>query len=180
MKPEASNAKTVLRLPLELHKSNIHCHNLPSSSHELPPTTMPQDMPPTGGYDPVQYRRNLPIKGFKPAYYLLGVGIICTYGFWRIGQGIREQKYGNPGSTGCSVMYKLTGVWCAVNWREKRCGRASTLFHYCRRKKIGIKFDGTIRSRRWRRSYWVRRRRRISVIGGYFSYLRCRVDDTDV
>ena len=55
---------------------------------------MPQDMPPTGGYDPVQYRRNLPVKGFKPAYYLLAVGVICTYGFWRIGQGIREQKYG--------------------------------------------------------------------------------------
>ena len=54
---------------------------------------MVQDMPPTGGYDPVQYRRNLPARGFRPAYYLVAVGAIMTYGFWRYGQGIREQKY---------------------------------------------------------------------------------------
>jgi hypothetical protein len=61
----------------------------------LPPhntATMPQDMPPTGGYEPVQYRRNLPVRGFRPAYYLLGVAGIMTYGFWRVGQGIREHK----------------------------------------------------------------------------------------
>jgi len=56
---------------------------------------MPQDMPPTGGYEPVQYKRNLPARGFRPATYLLMVGAICTYGFWRVGQGIREQKYAN-------------------------------------------------------------------------------------
>jgi NADH dehydrogenase (ubiquinone) 1 alpha subcomplex subunit 13 len=55
---------------------------------------MPQDMPPTGGYEPVQYKRNLPARGFRPATYLLMVGAVCTYGFWRVGQGIREQKYG--------------------------------------------------------------------------------------
>ena len=55
---------------------------------------MPQDMPPTGGYEPVQYRRNLPIRGFRPAYYLVAMGAVMTYGFWRVGQGIREQKYG--------------------------------------------------------------------------------------
>ena len=53
---------------------------------------MPQDMPPTGGYEPVQYRRNLPIRGFRPAYYLVAMGAVMTYGFWRVGQGIREQK----------------------------------------------------------------------------------------
>ncbi|THW62244.1 hypothetical protein D6D19_09833 [Aureobasidium pullulans] len=44
---------------------------------------MPQDMPPTGGYEPVQYKRNLPARGFRPATYLIMVGAICTYGFWR-------------------------------------------------------------------------------------------------
>ncbi|KAI5207317.1 hypothetical protein E4T42_06090 [Aureobasidium subglaciale] len=53
---------------------------------------MPQDMPPTGGYEPVQYKRNLPARGFRPATYLVLVGAICTYGFWRVGQGIREQN----------------------------------------------------------------------------------------
>lgn len=53
---------------------------------------MPQDMPPTGGYDAVQYRRNLPARGFRPAYGLVAVGAVMTYGFWRVGQGIREHK----------------------------------------------------------------------------------------
>ncbi|KAI5361613.1 hypothetical protein Slin15195_G127280 [Septoria linicola] len=51
-----------------------------------------QDMPPTGGYEPVQYRRNLPVRGFRPAYLLVGVAGIMTYGFYRVGQGIREQN----------------------------------------------------------------------------------------
>jgi hypothetical protein len=54
---------------------------------------MPQVMPPTGGYGPVQYKRNLPARGFRPAVYLLGTGLLMTYGFWRVGQGIREHKY---------------------------------------------------------------------------------------
>ena len=53
---------------------------------------MPQDMPPTGGYGPVQYKRNLPVRGFRPAVYLVGTAAIMTYGFWRAGQGIREHK----------------------------------------------------------------------------------------
>ncbi|GAB7363304.1 hypothetical protein MBLNU230_g3585t1 [Neophaeotheca triangularis] len=53
---------------------------------------MPQDMPPAGGYEPVQYRRNLPIRGFKPRYYLLAVAGIMTYGFWKVGKGIREHN----------------------------------------------------------------------------------------
>jgi NADH dehydrogenase (ubiquinone) 1 alpha subcomplex subunit 13 len=54
---------------------------------------MPQDMPPVGGYGAVQYKRNLPARGFRPAVYLLGTGVLMTYGFWRVGQGIREHKY---------------------------------------------------------------------------------------
>ena len=53
---------------------------------------MPQDMPPTGGYEPVQFKRNLPIRGFRPSMYLLAVGGIMTYGFYKLGKGIREQK----------------------------------------------------------------------------------------
>ncbi|KAF2239476.1 NADH-ubiquinone oxidoreductase subunit GRIM-19 [Viridothelium virens] len=53
---------------------------------------MPQDMPPTGGYEPVQYKRNLPARGFRASYYLIGVGLIMTYGFYRLGIGIRERN----------------------------------------------------------------------------------------
>lgn len=54
---------------------------------------MPQDMPPSGGYEPVQYRRNLPVRGFKPSLYIAGVGVIMTYGLYKYGQGVREMKY---------------------------------------------------------------------------------------
>lgn len=52
-----------------------------------------QDMPPTGGYEPVQYRRNLPVRGFRPAYLLVGLAGVMSWGFYRLGQGIREQKW---------------------------------------------------------------------------------------
>jgi len=80
-------------LPLHLvhrcdRRASLHIHR-PRSNDAA---TMPQDMPPSGGYEPVQYRRNLPVRGFRPAYYLAAVGVIMTYGFYRYGQGIREQK----------------------------------------------------------------------------------------
>ena len=37
-------------------------------------------------------QRNIPARGFRPSYYLAAMGIIMTYGLYRAGQGIREQK----------------------------------------------------------------------------------------
>ncbi|KAF2482003.1 GRIM-19 [Neohortaea acidophila] len=53
---------------------------------------MPQDLPPSAGYEPVQYRRNLPVRGFRPVWYLAIVGAITTYGFYKVGVGIREKN----------------------------------------------------------------------------------------
>ncbi|PGG99938.1 NADH dehydrogenase [Blastomyces parvus] len=53
---------------------------------------MPQDMPPTGGYQPVQYKRNLPVRGFRPVYYLVGMHLIMAYGFYKVFLGIREKN----------------------------------------------------------------------------------------
>ncbi|PSR82424.1 NADH-ubiquinone oxidoreductase subunit [Coniella lustricola] len=53
---------------------------------------MPQDMPPVGGYGPVQYKRNLPARGFKPATLLAIGGGVMLYGWWRYGKGAREQR----------------------------------------------------------------------------------------
>lgn len=53
---------------------------------------MPQDLPPQSGYEPVQYRRNLPVRGFRPGWYLAIVTGIMTYGWYRVGVGNREQK----------------------------------------------------------------------------------------
>ncbi|EER25824.1 hypothetical protein D8B26_004063 [Coccidioides posadasii str. Silveira] len=53
---------------------------------------MPQDMPPVGGYKPVQYKRNLPVRGFRPVYYLLGMHAIMGYGFYKLWLGQREKN----------------------------------------------------------------------------------------
>ncbi|KAI5919435.1 GRIM-19 [Camillea tinctor] len=53
---------------------------------------MPQDMPPTGGYGPVQYKRNLPANGFRPAALVIGMGAIMTYGFYKLAQGTKERN----------------------------------------------------------------------------------------
>merc|ERR1712169_11278 len=63
----------------------------PARSHPTPnPPTMPQDMPPRGGYEPVQFKRNLPAKGFRPGVLLLGMGAVMTYGWYRLTVGMRE------------------------------------------------------------------------------------------
>ncbi|PSS09251.1 hypothetical protein M430DRAFT_69666 [Amorphotheca resinae ATCC 22711] len=53
---------------------------------------MPQDLPPVGGYEPVQYKRNLPARGFRPSVLLMGVAGIMAFGFYKVGKGIREQN----------------------------------------------------------------------------------------
>ncbi|KAH6677218.1 GRIM-19 protein-domain-containing protein [Halenospora varia] len=53
---------------------------------------MPQDLPPAGGYGAVQYKRNLPARGFRPAVLLAGMLGICSYGFYKVGKGIREKN----------------------------------------------------------------------------------------
>ena len=38
-------------------------------------------------------QRNLPLRGVRPAYYLLGVFLVTSYGWYKAGQGMREKKY---------------------------------------------------------------------------------------
>ncbi|KAL8874321.1 MAG: hypothetical protein Q9174_000320 [Haloplaca sp. 1 TL-2023] len=51
---------------------------------------MAQDLPPQGGYEPVQYKRNLPARGLRPGYYLVGVAAIMSYGWYKYIKGVRE------------------------------------------------------------------------------------------
>ncbi|KAI4255903.1 MAG: hypothetical protein L6R42_006505 [Xanthoria sp. 1 TBL-2021] len=53
---------------------------------------MAQDLPPQGGYEPVQYKRNLPARGFRPGSYLLGMFAIMGYGWYKYIKGVRELK----------------------------------------------------------------------------------------
>lgn len=53
---------------------------------------MPQDLPPIGGYDPIQWKRNLPARGFRPKVWLAGTLTLMAYGWWRVAQGIQEKR----------------------------------------------------------------------------------------
>ncbi|KAG7284266.1 hypothetical protein NEMBOFW57_010630 [Staphylotrichum longicolle] len=55
---------------------------------------MPQDMPPAGGYEAVQYKRNLPSRGlFRPGPLIAGGSLLMLFGWYKLVVGIREQKY---------------------------------------------------------------------------------------
>ncbi|PRT53921.1 NADH dehydrogenase [ubiquinone] 1 alpha subcomplex subunit 13 [Wickerhamiella sorbophila] len=51
-----------------------------------------QDLPPKGGYAPIQWKRNLPSRGFRPGIYFAIVTGICGYGFYKLIAGIRERN----------------------------------------------------------------------------------------
>lgn len=38
-------------------------------------------------------QRNIPARGFKPAYYMIGMHVIMAYGFYKYFHGAREQRY---------------------------------------------------------------------------------------
>ncbi|XP_075063869.1 NADH dehydrogenase [ubiquinone] 1 alpha subcomplex subunit 13 [Mixophyes fleayi] len=51
-----------------------------------------QDMPPPGGYGPVDYKRNLPRRGFS-GYTMFAMGIgVMLFGYWSIGRWNRERR----------------------------------------------------------------------------------------
>ncbi|CCG82429.1 Mitochondrial distribution and morphology protein 34 [Taphrina deformans PYCC 5710] len=58
---------------------------------QLPGGTI-QDLPPQGGFAPIQYKRNLPARGLRPSYYLLAMGALCTYGFYKLALGMEEKR----------------------------------------------------------------------------------------
>ena len=54
-------------------------------------------MPPPGGFEPVKYKRNLPIRGPSGLAILGGVTAVCAYGFYRLGKGNLEKRYVESG-----------------------------------------------------------------------------------
>lgn len=51
-----------------------------------------QDLPPIGGYDSVQWKRNLPSRGFRPTVWFWGITAVIGFGFYRYYQGVAEQQ----------------------------------------------------------------------------------------
>lgn len=71
-------------------------------------------------------QRNLPARGFRPGVVLVGVAGLMTFGFWRLGKGIREHKYAPidlPSAIELSMIWRcwlgLSWVgWCAGDWEK--------------------------------------------------------------
>ncbi|KAG7193847.1 uncharacterized protein KQ657_005045 [Scheffersomyces spartinae] len=51
-----------------------------------------QDLPPIGGYEPIQWKRNLPSRGFRPLIYFWGITGLIGFGYYRYYQGVSEQR----------------------------------------------------------------------------------------
>lgn len=51
-----------------------------------------QDLPPIGGYEPIQWKRHLPSRGFRPKVWLGLLFGICGYGFYKTIQSIHERR----------------------------------------------------------------------------------------
>ncbi|XP_062888618.1 NADH dehydrogenase [ubiquinone] 1 alpha subcomplex subunit 13 [Mobula hypostoma] len=51
-----------------------------------------QDLPPPGGYGPVDYKRNIPRRGLS-GYSMFGIGVgILIFGYWRLFKWNRERR----------------------------------------------------------------------------------------
>ncbi|CDR40617.1 CYFA0S05e02476g1_1 [Cyberlindnera fabianii] len=53
---------------------------------------MAQEMPPLEGYSPVQWKRNLPARGFAPKTYFVLFSALLGYGWYRAIAGNRERR----------------------------------------------------------------------------------------
>lgn len=51
-----------------------------------------RDMPPSGGFQAIRYTRSLPFRGPSGAVIFGGMFAICGYGFYVLGQGIKERR----------------------------------------------------------------------------------------
>lgn len=49
-------------------------------------------MPPSGGFEALRYKRNLPFRGPSGVMMLLGVTAVSAFGFWRLGKGNLERR----------------------------------------------------------------------------------------
>ena len=51
-----------------------------------------RDLPPSGGYQPIRYKRNLPGKNPSGVAIFGSILAICGYGFYKVAQGNLEQR----------------------------------------------------------------------------------------
>ena len=75
----------------------------------------------TTGSAHVSPQRNIPARGFRPVYYLIGMGAIMTYGFYKYGVGVREHKYDSPTSLLYPEMTRMPEQdQCKASWKRQR------------------------------------------------------------
>ena len=51
-----------------------------------------QDLPPIGGYEPIQWKRNIPSRGFSGTVYFWGILGLMSFGFYKYYKAADEQR----------------------------------------------------------------------------------------
>ena len=54
---------------------------------------MPQDLPPSGGFSPLNYKRNLPSKGPSGAVLLTSVAVVIGFGLYMHRKSVYTRMY---------------------------------------------------------------------------------------
>ncbi|KAK9464484.1 GRIM-19 [Lipomyces arxii] len=51
-----------------------------------------QELPPKGGYDAIQWKRNLPSSRFRPSIYLGIMGAVSMFGFYKLSVAMKARR----------------------------------------------------------------------------------------
>jgi hypothetical protein len=128
-------------------------------------------------------QRNIPTRGLKPAYYLLGVGLVMAYGWRKIFIGAREKKYAplecppalhlshstSPPAPQLSIVTHalITDFPNTASSPARKCGHGSTLPLSSKPKKTATKHAGTLPTKLEKRNFLALRRAHTIAIGTF-------------
>ncbi|UQC81545.1 GRIM-19 protein [Colletotrichum lupini] len=114
---------------------------------------MPQDMPPVGGYQAVQYKRNLPARGFRPGTMLIGMGLVMGYGWYQLTKGIREAKY-----TDAALLNGRQQAWIPEARNDEHTPReewSNQTGHVVSRRTVLTRHSELAREKMWARIHLI-------------------------
>jgi len=62
-------------------------------SSKMASSLVKQELPPKGGYPPIEYTRNLPKRGPSGLVIFIGGAVVMAYGFYHVIMGNRRRWY---------------------------------------------------------------------------------------
>ena len=74
-----------------------------------------QEMPPKGGYPPIEYARNIPKRGPSGVALFIGGAAVMAFGFYKVIMGNRQRWY-----VCVELCYKLILVACVFSVCQRK------------------------------------------------------------